>query len=116
MVESTTGTAKLTVLAAAIDDIKHSQSKLAEKVHDLAAVRSTNLSYDSEIETLELSELATKYSVTEETLRKQIRSTLGYDAVIKVGKRWVIRKTNFLSYLRKRERDNPGSNWEPSLN
>ena len=115
MVESALGTAKLTVLAAAIDQLNDSQTRLSERVHKLAAVSGTNPTYDAEIETLEMSALAEQYGVSVDTLRKQIRDVLGELAVIKVGKKWVIRKVNFLDFLRKLE-GQAKATWQSSAN
>lgn len=99
MVEGATGTAKLLVLAASIDQVRQDQAAMSEKMHELASARSAS-SYDTEIETLEVSELAEQYGTTIGTMRKQVCGVVGRDAVIRIGKKWVIRKSVFLDFLR----------------
>lgn len=99
MVEGATGSAKLQILAAFIDQVRQDQAAMSERMGELALSCGAG-SYDVEIETLELSELADRYGATVGTMRKQICSVVGKDAVIKVGKKWVIRKTLFLDFLK----------------
>ncbi|MCB1064502.1 MAG: hypothetical protein KDN20_16485 [Verrucomicrobiae bacterium] len=115
VVGSALGSAKLTVLAAAIDQLIEAQTRLSEKVHQQAVAGSTASNNDAEIETLELSALAEQYGVSTDTLRKQIRDVLGDHAVIKVGKKRVIRKVVFLDFLRRLE-GNTTSTWHSSAN
>ncbi|MCB1089103.1 MAG: hypothetical protein KDM63_18855, partial [Verrucomicrobiae bacterium] len=93
------GTDKLLVLAASIDLVRHEQAAMSERMHELAS-RSGSGTCELEIETLDLSDLAKQYDTSVGTLRKQIAAATGSDAAIKVGKKWVIRKTVFLDFLK----------------
>jgi hypothetical protein len=92
LVQQAVGMEKFVVMAAAIDLAKN----------DLEILRN-RVSLDDEIETLELSQLAEQYGTGEKTLREQIERQLSPGVVIKVGKKWVIRKRRFLDYLESKE-------------
>jgi len=92
LVQQAVGTDKFLVLAAAIDLAKNDFEILRNRV-----------SIDEEIEILELSQLAEQYGTGEKTLREQIERQLSPGVVIKVGKKWVIRKRRFLDYLESKE-------------
>jgi len=92
MVDRATGRDKFTVLAIAID-------QLAEQIRCVSESKSV----DDEIATLDVEALASDYGVSFETMRKQLRNALGPQAVIRIGKRWVIRKRKFANYLSERE-------------
>lgn len=88
-IELATGSDKLRLIGAEIDRVKGEISRLS-------GLQST----DDQAETIEVEELASKYDVREETLRKNINVRLGKSAVIRVGKKWVLRKTLWLEYLK----------------
>ena len=91
MVDSAVGLDKFTVLAKEID-------RVAEQIHMVT------VSLDVEVETLCVRDLASRYGVTFETMRKQICDQMGDGSVFRVGKMWVIRKRKFLDYLLEKER------------
>jgi len=91
LVGSAVGFDKFDVLAKEID-------KVAEQMQRVSA------SLDEEVETLCVRELASKYGVSFETMRRQICAQMGDRAVFRVGKSWVIRKRRFLDYLLEKER------------
>lgn len=86
LVEATLGMDKFIVLARAID-------KVAEQMRMVSA------SIDDAVETLFVEDLASRFGVTTETMRKQICARMGATVVFRVGKRWVIRKQKYLDYL-----------------
>ncbi|MEM7600639.1 MAG: hypothetical protein AAF357_04395 [Verrucomicrobiota bacterium] len=85
LVENATGLEKFSVLANLVDHIAH--LTLASR------------SIDEQVATLDIETLALEHGVTFETLRQQIRSTMGSGVVFRLGKRWLIRKTKFLEFL-----------------
>jgi hypothetical protein len=88
LVKEAVGLDKLTVMAGAVDSLKDDFENFRREVR-----------IDDEIETLNLSDLAEQYAVGERTLRDQIERRLGKGCVIKVGRKWVIRKRRFLDFL-----------------
>ncbi|MEQ1842449.1 MAG: hypothetical protein ABL994_18775 [Verrucomicrobiales bacterium] len=92
LVQKSLGTEKFLVLAHAIDF-------LDERVGSL----SSSQPIDTQIETLDLEELAALNSISSETLRKKINASLDKQAVVRPGKRWVIRKALWLEYLQRLE-------------
>ncbi|MFT5467878.1 MAG: hypothetical protein ACI8UO_002985 [Verrucomicrobiales bacterium] len=91
---SALGTEKFTVLATVIDQLRCFQAEIASGV-DL----------DDRIETLDVADLAEEHGVSFETMRKELRSVAGKNAVFRLGKKWVIRKQRFLDYLQTKESD-----------
>lgn len=89
-VQAAVGSDKLTVLAAAVDQALQATQHSA--------------TLDDQIETLDVHELAEKFGTTFETFRRQITEVMGAGAVLKLGKKWVIRKQTYLEFLQVRER------------
>ena len=83
---------KVNLLAAYID-------LLLDRVDSLGQQRPL----DEQVEVFELEQLAEDYGTTTETMGKQIAAVLGDSAVIKVGKKRVIRKSKFLEFLETKE-------------
>lgn len=92
IIKEAVGMDKITVMAAMIDLARNDLENLRNRI-----------SIDEEIETLELGQLAEQYGTGEKTLREQIERQLSPGVVIKVGKKWVIRKRRFLDYLESKE-------------
>ncbi len=92
LIQEAVGTEKFIVLAAAVDGVKADQESIRRDVK-----------IDDEIETLDLATLASDYGVNEKTLRDQIEKELGLGVVMKIGKKWVIRKRRFLDYMIQKE-------------
>ena len=90
--EQATGRDKLVVLASTLDQV-------IDGVRDIES----RVTIDSQIETLDASELAEQYGVTMETFRKQVVGVMGEEAIFKLGKKWVIRKRKFLEFLQAKE-------------
>ena len=88
-VEQAVGRDKFVVLATAVDQLLQKTSASLEDHHGI----------DDQIDTLCMDELAAQYEVSVATLRRQITRTLGKGAVLKLGKKLVIRKRRFLEYL-----------------
>lgn len=84
--------AKLDVVATMIDLVRNDLDNLRNRI-----------SIDEEMETLELSQLAEQYGTGERALHEQIEKQLCAGAVIKVGRKWVIRKRRFLDFLESKE-------------
>jgi len=83
------GNDKTIVLAVAIDQLR-----------DLVNESAVSRTLDDQIETLDLAELADKHGITTKALREKIGAKVGPSAVIRLGKRLVIRKTRYLEFLR----------------
>lgn len=81
---------KFVVLARDIDQIRQRLEQVT-----------TDQNVDDLLEVIEISELANRYSTTEETVKKRISNAGG--KIFKIGKKWVIRKMNFLEVLEKLE-------------
>lgn len=77
---------KFVVLARDIDQIRQRLEQVT-----------TDQNMDDLLEVIEISDLADRYSATEETIKKRISHAGG--KVFKMGKKWVIRKMNFLEVL-----------------
>lgn len=92
LIQEAVGTEKFIVLATAVDGLKADQESIRRDVK-----------IDDEIETLDLATLASDYGVNEKTLRDQIEKELGLGVVMKIGKKWVIRKRRFLDYMVQKE-------------
>ena len=89
-IERATGKDKFTVIGAQFDVLM----ELAE-----------SRSIDEKIATLDVEELAKSHDVAFDTMRNQLRSVLGRNAVFRLGKRWLVRKAKFLEFLQTLERD-----------
>jgi hypothetical protein len=92
IIKEAEGIDKFTVMAAMIDLARN----------DLENLRNRIL-IEEEIETHELSQLAKQYGSGERALREQVERQLCIGAVIKIGKKWVIRKRRFLDFLESKE-------------
>jgi hypothetical protein len=86
------GTEKFSVLANAIDLLDGR----------FASILSSQ-PIDAQIETIDFDQLAAQNGISPITLRKKINSSLGRDAVVRPGKKLVIRKTAWLEYLQRLE-------------
>lgn len=89
------GQDKLTVLAVAIDQLR---AHLYEREHEA--------DIDEQIETVDVALLAEQNGVSPKVMRERICSKLGQPVVIRLGRRFVIRKTRFLEFLRACESEN----------
>lgn len=92
IIQEAVGMDKITVMAAMIDLDRNDLENLRNQI-----------SIDEEIETLELNRLAEQYGTGEKTLPEQIERQLRPGVVIKVGKKWLIRKRRFLDFLESKE-------------
>tara|TARA_R110002096_G_scaffold427509_1_gene638262 strand:+ start:1617 stop:1943 length:327 start_codon:yes stop_codon:yes gene_type:complete len=88
LVSKAVGMEKLIILGQAID--------LNTKRIDSIGGRE---SMDDQLETIEIQSLAQQYGVKPDTMRRNLCLTLGDNAVIRIGKKWVIRKIQFLKFL-----------------
>lgn len=88
LVQEAAGTDKFVVLATVLDSMKDEYEEWR-----------TEIRVTDETETLDLKVIAECYEVTERTMREQLSRVLGRGCVIKVGKKWVIRKRKFLEFL-----------------
>jgi hypothetical protein len=92
IIQEAVGMEKFAVMATMIDLVRNDLDNLRNRI-----------SIDEEMETLDLGQLAKQYGTGERALREQIEKQLCAGAVIKVGKKWVIRKRRFLDYLVSKE-------------
>jgi hypothetical protein len=92
LIHDAVGSEKFTVLAATIDNLKAELENLRNKA-----------TIDDEIETLEIAPLADRFGISEKAFRDQVDRAIGAGHVVKVGKRWVIRKRRFLEFLTRNE-------------